>query len=84
MSKLQRGDQLPPRLQEAILRRYVHRMTEENIRERPEMAKHQRANGYRMPIISDAAWLQEHSFHVRNDGELDERHNHCEPGWVAD
>ena len=72
------GTELAPQQQREVLARYCHRMTHENIKQRPDFARYMTRNGYRMPIISDAEWLACTRFKVRNNGELDRRAKYCE------
>jgi len=72
-----RGDKLPERLRNAVLRQYVYRMTVESIRANPDAAEHMRRGGYRMPIRTDAEWLGRTQFYVTRRGELSARHRYC-------
>jgi hypothetical protein len=71
------GNELHPEDRAHVLRSYVHRMTEENIRAYPEHARQMREGGYRMPIRTDAEWLANTEFRVRQDGRLDQRVRSC-------
>lgn len=82
MARLVRGDRLAPDVQAAVLARYVHRLTREN-RDSPgaRLARSGRTLG-RLP--SDRQWLASHAFHVRADGQLDERARACAPAFMAE
>ena len=79
MTKLVRGDKLAPSVRADVLRRYVHRMTDEARTSFPQFAKYMLAQGYRMPRQNDDQWLSTKAFYVIDDGSrLDNRHHHCE------
>lgn len=73
----QRGDQLSETNKLAVLNMFVHRMTTENIKARPEMARRARSNGNSIPVVLDAVWLAVHSFAVTKQGEISRRHKFC-------
>lgn len=82
--KLIKGNELSGAVCTDVLRSFVHRMTKENIKQQPAMAKRAFDHGYKMPIISDTDWLKDHAFYVTNAGNLSCRHNHCEPAFMTD
>ncbi len=73
-----RGDRLPQRLKDEVLRAYGYRHTVENeARERAWL------HGTPPPTsarVTDAQWLRDHAFHV-NDGLL--AHTYAEPAVMA-
>ncbi len=95
-----RGDKLPQRLQDEALRRYIYRWTTGNDRrgEVYGMCPHCKSRGGKpsetniacrqvhptIPLITDAEWLATHAFHITKDGRFSEKHNHAEPGYMAD
>ena len=79
-----RGDKLPERLRAAVLRQYVYRMTVESVRERPDVADYMRRGGYRLPIITDAQWLENKAFYVTKRGELSARHRYCQSAEMGE
>jgi hypothetical protein len=95
-----RGDKLPARLQDEALRRYIYRWTTGNDRRGHAYGycPHCKTQGGRpsetniacrqvhptIPLISDVEWLKTHAFHITKDGRFSERHNHAEPGYMAD
>lgn len=72
------GNELHPSDQAHVLRSYVHRSTKEH---KPQWAIGART--YYVQFASDAEWLRNTLFCVRNDGRLDRRAKHCEstPTW---
>jgi len=80
-SKLVKGSNLPETLKQEVLRSYIYRWTKENERNaRQAMGK----NIPTIPLVSDLEWLEQHAFHVTNDGsKLDARNRHCEPAYMA-
>lgn len=77
-----RGDKLPYNLQQEVLRKYIYRWTSGNTQR--ESAWAGVSGKPRIPLITDAQWLKEHAFHVTKKGELDLRHHHAEPHYMAD
>jgi hypothetical protein len=77
-----RGDKLPYRLQQQVLARFVYRWTTGNSQR--ESAWRGISGKPTIPLISDAQWLKEHAFHVTKAGQLDARHAHAEPHYMAD
>lgn len=72
------GLRLPPADQRHVLNAFIYRMTEESVKRWPEAARQMWAGGYRLPIISDQAWLACTLFWVKNDGRLDRRCRYCQ------
>jgi hypothetical protein len=72
------GTQLHPEDRRHVLDAYLYRMTFESVRRWPQPARQMYAGGYRLPLISDAAWLACTSFRTTKRGRLDRRVNHCE------
>lgn len=92
-----RGDKLTADARADVLRQYVHRWTHENSRQTyagkcPACAQHRgpaTVNGkpwheHHAPIVTDAQWLRDHAFTVRQDGQLDRRTHHAHPACLAD
>lgn len=70
---LVKGNQLTPDVKAAVLCRYVHR--------------HLDSTCYPIGTCTpegDIKWLESRAFHVRLDGKLDKRYNHCEPAFLAE
>ncbi len=40
-------------------------------------------HAHHTPLVSDAQWMSEHSFHVTAEGKLSERHHYAEPAYMA-
>lgn len=76
--KLIKGKNLNDEQKQQVLRMYVHRLTVEN--------NYPAINpcGARVKPITDKQWLKEHAFYVCNNGDLSQKHNHCEPAFLAD
>jgi hypothetical protein len=95
-----RGDKLPQRLQDEALRRYIYRWTTGNTQRGSSYGycPHCKTPGGKpsetniacrqihptIPLITDAEWLRTHAFHITKDGRFSEKHNHAEPGYMAD
>ena len=60
-----------------VLAAYIYRHTIENARAHPDCV---RASGARIPLITDARWLETTCWRVRNDGRLDRRVKFCRTG----
>lgn len=76
-TKLIKGSELPENLKRQVLAAYVYRLTTENGYPAHNPCK------ARVPAISDAQWLAEHSFYVTARGTLDARQHHAEPAYLA-
>ncbi len=72
-----RGNDLSETNKRAVLNMFVHRMTVENVKARPEHAAWMYEGGYRMPIVSDSEWLASKAFPVTKRGTISERHKYC-------
>ena len=77
-----RGTELHPDDQKHVLNAYVHRFTKEH---KPQWTNEPRSDGtaYMPQHASDADWLQNTTFKVKNDGRLDSRVKQCHstPTW---
>lgn len=82
MQTMMTGDKLTAADQHRVLARYVHRFTGEH---KPQWATKPWKDGQAYPVqhATDAEWLQNTRFHVRANGELDDRFKSCEsnPTW---
>lgn len=67
--KLVKGKDLTQKQREEVFSRYVYRHL---------------AIGEGKYYKSDNAWLVDHAFHVKNDGDLGNKHKFCEPHYLAD
>lgn len=74
-----KGSELSPELRRHALNAFPFRMTHESVQRWPECSEHMRKGGYRMPLKSDAEWLEETGFYVTIEGHLSERHRYCQP-----
>ena len=78
MTILRHGTRLTREDQQHVLSAYVHRFTVEH---KPAWAR----DSDPIHFANDADWLANTEFHVREDGRLDQRYNHCfsHPTWPA-
>ena len=37
-----------------------------------------------IPLVSDDEWLRQHAFYVTANGDLSQRHRHCEPALMVE
>ena len=81
--KLIKGNELSNAVRNEVLRAYVHRLTQENIKANPTIARLIRADVSRS-LIFDVDWLKEHAFYVTNAGRLSRKHYQCEPASMAE
>jgi len=97
---LVRGDKLPHNLRMEVRNRFIYRWTSDNDRraEVYGLCPHCKTRGGKpsetniacrqvhptIPLQTDEQWLKTHAFHVTKAGRLSERHNHAEPGYMAD
>jgi hypothetical protein len=77
MMKLIKGQNLTPPQKAAVLRAFVYRTTVEH---KPATPTGQIPTA----LSSDAQWIREHAFWIKNDGKLSHNHSHCEPDYMAD
>lgn len=77
--RVMRGSELNSVAQKAALCKFVHRYTMDHV---PQWVRDAEVS-YPVQFGSDLDWLHNTQFHVRNDGYLDERYNHCysSPTW---
>jgi hypothetical protein len=78
MTTWKTGAELAPAVQADALRRFVHRMTVENVRTHRDYARMQQRSGYRCALLTDSEWLARSRFAVRKDGALSARSRYCE------
>jgi hypothetical protein len=50
----------------------------------PKVYTRQQWHAYHKPLTSDAQWLADHAFYVNVNGELSEKHSHCELAYMVD
>lgn len=76
------GDKLSPAVQRDALAQFVHRYTGDH---KPAWAREYRSDGtvYPLQFASDAEWLANTTFTVRDDGQLALNHRYCasRPTW---
>lgn len=79
MSNLKKGSELNKIAQAAALAKFIHRYTMDHA---PRWVRDSEV-AYPVQFYSDLDWLANTEFHVRADGYLDERYNHCysTPTW---
>ena len=69
------GSEMPERARQEALNAFVYRMTFESVRRWPDATRKMR--GFRLPLISDKAWLAHTYFAVTKAGRLARNVNHC-------
>ena len=97
--KLVRGDRLTPRQRAEVLAAFIYRWTKDNaqrVQAWGRCSKCDVCNPYvnlksaeghshpTVPLVSDAEWLRQHAFYVTANGDLSQRHRHCEPALMVE
>ena len=72
--KTLRGNQLNASDKQHVLAAFVYRGTIENNQRNPQAV---RQTGSKLPLITDARWLEITDFDVTKAGRLDKRVHHC-------
>lgn len=76
--KLTLGTKLTQSQVQQVKRAFVHRPTTEN--GYPQRNRY----GLSIPAISDAQWIAEHAFYIKDDGNLADKPRFAEPFYLAD
>jgi hypothetical protein len=79
--KIIRGDLLPKQWQDAVLSAYGYRWTTEN--QRRARAWYGKLGVPTMEPVSDAEWLESHSFYVTSEGTLSRRNRYALPTYKS-
>ncbi len=97
--KLVRGNRLTPRQRAEVLAAFIYRCTKDNAQRvqawgrcskcdvRNPYVNPQSAEGHShptIPLVTDADWLRQHAFYFTADGDLSQRHRHCEPASMIE
>ena len=81
MARLIKGEYLTPEQRRLVLSAFIHRDTIES----PWTDDARRVGGRTVERVSDNVWIRQHAFWFNNNGlNLDGRHDHCEPSYMAD
>lgn len=77
----ERGDMLPKDLQEECKRRFIYRMTKENVKQNPQLLEIM--GGDEEDLMTDEEWIKRTDFAIE-DGELSNRVNYCSSHYNID
>jgi hypothetical protein len=73
------GSNLPKKMQQHALRRFLYRATVENYSDLRRARL--RREAFNIPLITDREWLACTRFATKKDGTFDERIRHCETNY---
>jgi hypothetical protein len=97
--KLVRGDRLTTKQRREALAAFIYRWTKDNAQRvrawggcskcdvRSPYVNPRSAEGHShptIPLVSDDEWLRQHAFYVTANGDLSQRHRHCEPALTIE
>jgi hypothetical protein len=77
-----KGTLLTPDQVDQVKRAFIYRWIKDNPKR--ESVWRNISGPPTIPLISDEQWLAEHAFWFTSGGKLSQKHNHCEPEYMAD